>query len=195
MKKGKIIWLNGVSSAGKSTLVRALQRKLPEPYFCIAQDTFTDIIAPWLSGEFNGEEPNRLWFMAVSAMNHTVKLYSDLGYNVIVDHVILKPQDGETDRPLNEGVDLLYEYPVLFVKVTCPLSELNRREKERGDRDIGNAEWQFPILHPQDTYDITVDTYANTTEECADRIISLVGNPGNYKAFKVLKSQISAGEL
>lgn len=82
MEKGRIIWLNGVSSAGKSTLVRALQRKLPNPYFCIAQDTFTDIIAPWLSGEFNGEKPDRLWFMAVSAMNHTVKLYSDLGYKI-----------------------------------------------------------------------------------------------------------------
>lgn len=190
MEKGKIIWLNGVSSAGKSTLVRALQRKLPTPYFCIAQDTFTDIIAPWLSGEFNGEESNKLWHMAVSAMNHTIKLYSDLGYNVIVDHVILKPQDGEIERPLDEGVSLLYEYPVLFVKVTCPLKELKRREIERGDRDIGNAEGQLPILHPKDTYDIVVNTFENTTEECADQIIEFIEKQENMQAFKILKSQL-----
>jgi chloramphenicol 3-O phosphotransferase len=190
MKKGKIIWLNGVSSAGKSTLVRALQRKLPNPYFCIGQDTFTDIIAPWLTGEFNGEKPDRLWFMAVSAMNHTVKLYSDLGYNVIVDHVILKPEDGEIERPLNECVSLLYEYPVLFVKVTCPLHELQRREIERGDREIGNAEWQFPLLHPQDTYDMTVNTFENTTEECADQIIEMIEKQGSIQAFRILKSQL-----
>ena len=51
--------------------------------------------------------------------------------------------------------------PVLFVKATCPLQELQRREIEKGDREIGNAEWQFPLLHPQNTYDITVNTFEN----------------------------------
>lgn len=53
-------------------MVRVLQRKLPKPYFCIALDNFTDVIAPWFSGEFNGEDPDRLWAQAVSAMHHTI---------------------------------------------------------------------------------------------------------------------------
>lgn len=39
-KKGIIIFLNGVSSAGKTTLSLALQQKLIQPYFIISQDIF-----------------------------------------------------------------------------------------------------------------------------------------------------------
>lgn len=184
MKKGTIIFLNGVSSAGKSTLVRALQRKLPEPYFCIGFDTFTDVIAQCVSGEFKGEELDRLWARAVSAMHHTIRLYSDLGNNVIIDHVMLM---GEKSLP--ECVALLHDYPVLLVKVACPLPELQRREKERGDRQIGTAEGQVHLLNPQDTYDIVVDTHANASEECADQIIQRLNQPENFNAFKALGSQ------
>ena len=186
MEKGKIIFLNGVSSAGKSTLVRALHRKLHKPYYCIGMDTFTDVIAPWLlSGEFYGEDPEKLWTQAVSAMHHTIRLYSDLGNNVIVDHVMIV-----REKSLQECVNLLHDYPVIFVKVTCPLAELQKREKERGDRTIGTAEWQIPLLHPQDTYDVIVDTCANSPEECAEQIIKRMEKPENFNAFRKLKSQL-----
>lgn len=70
------------------------------------------------------------------------------------------------------------------------MHELQRREKERGDREIGNAEWQFPILHPQDTYDITVDTFENSAEECTDQIIEMLEKQESMKAFKILKSRL-----
>lgn len=192
MNKGKIIFLNGPGSAGKSTLVRALQRKLPKPYFCIAFDTFTDIISPWFVGEFNGETSENLERQSLSAMHNTIKLYSDLGYNVIVDHVMCKwiMSNGEEYRLLEECVALLYDYPILFIKVICPLHELKKREIERGDRDIGSAEANYNMLYPKDDYDIIVDTYENSTEECADIIIDLIDNPKNYKAFKFLKKQM-----
>jgi len=82
MGKGHIIWLNGVSSSGKSLLTEELQKILSEPYFCIGQDTFTDIIAPCLSGYFNGIDGDSLWYVAVDAMYHTIKTYSDMGLNV-----------------------------------------------------------------------------------------------------------------
>ena len=41
MQKGKIIFLNGVSSSGKSTLAKTLQDRLEEPFYLIANDTFT----------------------------------------------------------------------------------------------------------------------------------------------------------
>ena len=168
MKKGKIIWLNGVSSSEKSTLAIRLQKNLPSPYFCIAMDTFTDVIAPWLSGNFNGIEADDLWYTAVRAMNHTIKLYSDLGLNVIVDHVVLNQDDGKEQLLHDDFVEMLSDYPLILVQVTCGIDELKRREMERGDREIGNAEWQVKKgLYPSEGYAVVVDTSLSSTEECA----------------------------
>lgn len=188
MKKGRIIFMNGVSSAGKTTLALALQESSNEPYYLISQDTFCDM---W-PGKFWGRNPEKMFNHTMSLMYKTIRMFSDLGNNVIVDHVllnneILKSQNNEAT--LKECVEQLYDYPVLFVHVVCPIEELRRREKERGDRDIGNAESQLAYIDPQDTYDITVNTFENTTADCADQILKLLEEPGSMQAFRILKSQ------
>jgi len=85
---------------------------------------------------------------------------------------------------------MLYDYILLFVHVTSPLVELQRREQHRGDRAIALAEEQLAIFCPLDkTYDLTVDTHINTIEECADKIIVLLDYPEKFTAFKTLWSQ------
>ena len=59
-----------------------------------------------------------------------------------------------------------------FVHVKCPLEKLKEREIQRGDRDIGNAEGQFHKLYPDNIYDLVVDTDADSTENCAARVLS-----------------------
>lgn len=175
MEKGHIIWLNGVSSAGKSSLAQELQKILPVPYFCIGQDTFTDIIAPCVSGYFNGIDGDSLWYMAVDAMYHTIKTYSDMGLNVIVDHVVLNQDDGKKQNLFNSCRDTLENYPITFVKVLCSLEELKRREVNRGDRDIGNAEWQIKQgLYPLDCYDVVVDTGEMSLQKCVKNICKTI---------------------
>jgi chloramphenicol 3-O phosphotransferase len=88
-------------------------------------------------------------------------------------------------------VNLLYEYPVLSVLVTCPIEEARRREKERGNRRIGASEQSLKDVDPNVLYDITVDTFNSSKEECADKIIELLDNPANFTAFKTLWSQYS----
>jgi len=115
-------------------------------------------------------------------MFYPIKAFSDIGVSTIIDDVLSK---GDIVG-LKEAVELLHDYPVLFVHVTCPLEELRRREKERGDRDIGQGESQLTDLNPQDTYDITVDT---TKDECVDEIIEALNYPEKFSAFKTLWSQ------
>jgi chloramphenicol 3-O phosphotransferase len=173
MKKGNIVWLNGVSSSGKSTLTIALQKHFLSPYFCIAQDTFTDIIAPCLLENF--VESDTLWYVAVEAMYKTIKLYSDLGLNIIVDHVVINDDDGKEQRLYDDCIKTLSNYPLVLVKVICNIEELKQREFKRGDREAGNAEWQFKQgLYPLDGYSIIVDTSAKSTDECAILIADLV---------------------
>ncbi|MCL2363470.1 MAG: chloramphenicol phosphotransferase CPT family protein [Defluviitaleaceae bacterium] len=190
MDKGKIIFLNGVSSAGKTTLARTLQQKLDEPYYIFNVDMFlgTGIMLPDKFATHDIAGWNFL-LKSLSGMHHTVKLYSDMGMNVIVDHALTNCVLGKDPKALEECIALLNDAPVLFVHVTCPLDELRRREKERGDRQIGQAETQLPILVPQETYDLVVDTYQHTTEECSDKIIKILGCSEKHTAFKTLWAQ------
>jgi chloramphenicol 3-O phosphotransferase len=179
MEKGEIIFLNGVSSSGKSTLAKLLQEKLTELYYWLSIDNFLNPIHE----KFRNSEYRISLRQTLRTMHHTIKLFSDMGVNVIVDHVL------EKQEWLDECVEILHECPVLFVQVTCPVEELWHREKERGDRQIGQAEGQLTELCPQDTYDITVDTFNESTEKCADRIIELLNYPEKHTAFKTLWSQ------
>ena len=83
MHKGKIIYLNGVSGAGKTTLARTLQEKPDEPYFMLNWDYFCNYIAP---KKFWGdcEKGNPKWGEEVHMLMHkTAKAYSDIGVNSI----------------------------------------------------------------------------------------------------------------
>ena len=176
MQKGEIIFLNGVSSAGKTTLAKTLQAQLDKPFYWLSVDAFDSMIPE----KYNNRENISVVLKAVSAMHHTIKNFSDMGLNVIVDHVF------ERQDWMDECVELLHEYHVLFVHVTCPLDELRRREKERGDRKIGQGEAQLSLLNPIETYDVTVDTLNSSKEECADEIIKLLNYPEKFAAFKTL---------
>jgi len=74
--------------------------------------------------------------------------------------------------------------PVTFVKVNCPLHELERRELERGDRTIGQAKSQLTNMDFNTIYDLEVNTYENSTEECAKIIINKMKCENEQNAFK-----------
>ena len=85
---------------------------------------------------------------------------------VIIDHVIT------SERIYTQLTEALKPHELIRVKVTCPPDELLRREKARGDRHPGSAEASCTWLYPKDGYDLTVDTYAVTTAQCADTIFA-----------------------
>ncbi len=98
-----------------------------------------------------------------------------MGLNVIVDHVVLNQDDGKEQNLFDSCINELKFYPIILVKVVCSLEELKRREIRRGDRDIGNAEWQVKQgLYPLDDYDIIVDTSVTSLADCAKSIYKAV---------------------
>jgi chloramphenicol 3-O phosphotransferase len=182
--RGKIIILNGVSSSGKTTMARALQEHLEEPYYWLANDTFCDMC------------PDKFWDQdwvtainqALTAMIYTVRTFSDIGMNVIVDQVFL---NNDTEGQLLEKcIEVLHSYPVTFVRVDCSLEELERREKERSDRDIGQAKSQLQYIHNHHIYDCAIDTSANSVAENIAIVIAAVQNPTQTSAFRQLKQKL-----
>jgi chloramphenicol 3-O-phosphotransferase len=181
-KRGNIIILNGVSSSGKTTLTKALQRAFDEHYFWIANDTFCYMCSEkfW---DIDGEATHN---RAMMAMFHTIKTFSDLGYNVIVDHVFV---DIDTVATLEKCIEILSDYKVYFIRVDCEIYELERREKQRGDRNIGQAKYQLDHIHKHNLYDYTVDTSYGNIAELVDNIKDFVEMEQPI-AFKILYKRL-----
>jgi len=182
--KGNIIILNGVSSAGKTTLTKQLQNAFDENYFWIANDMFCDM--------YSSKHWDANWVKsineALTAMIYSIKTLSDNGMNVIVDQVFL---NNDTEGGLLEkSIRLLHNYPVLFVRVDCNKEELARRERERGDRTIGQAHSQLPLVHNHEIYDVAVDTSKEDSSDIIDKILGKLGKCDDAYAFKKLYDRL-----
>jgi len=166
MKKGRILLLNGPSSAGKTTLAWELQTNAPGYWYWLPFDCFLDAVPSqqWDNDETGG------FRTAYDLYHDCVKVISDQGKDIIIDTVMYSKDS------FLSFVNKFVEYPVIMIKVICSVEELNRREHERGDRDIGLASSQLKHMESQTNYDLIVDTHAHSSEVCARSIIELLTN-------------------
>lgn len=149
---GKIILVNGASSSGKSTLCRALQQALDEPFWHYSIDHLraagvlpTERIR---SGEFAWHDLRPAFF---EGFHRSLPALAGAGNNLVVEHIV---ENGDWMRRL---VQLLQPFDVFFVGVHCPLPELERRELERGDRRIGEARQDYAVAHTFGVYDLEIN--------------------------------------
>lgn len=181
MTGGTIILLNGTSSSGKSSIAQSLQKALPVPYLHVEIDAFLKMLPAEFWGTADRDTQWQVVSMVASGFHRSLAALASAGCNIIADHVLLEP------AWLQECVDLLESGQVIFVGVHCPLEELERREKARGDRGIGAARSQFDKVHAARIYDLEIDTSALTPIECAQRIMAFMQNPPVPGAFAQLQ--------
>lgn len=167
-----IILLNGISSAGKTSIANVLQQTLNEPYFQMSIDAFEDMLPDRYqeAGAFAWEP---LFPKLLAGFHRSIAALADTGNNLLVDHVMVYREGWAST--LADCVAVLEPFAVYFVGVRCSLEEAKRREQARGDRFIGTAERQFPRVHRHNLYDLEVDTTISSPEACAERIRTFVG--------------------
>ena len=163
---GRIILLNGASSSGKSTLARDLQARLDEPFwhFSIDHLNAANVLpeARIRSGEFVWSALRESFF---EGFHRCLPALAEAGNNLVVEHIV------ETAAWRDRLLRLLARFDVFFVGVHCPLPELERRERERGDRRVGEAKVDFETTHALCTYDFEVDATA-VPERNVDAVIA-----------------------
>lgn len=174
-----VILLNGVGSAGKSSIAKALQTITAEPFLHVAMDAFLDMMPARL-----WDHPDGITFETVQqdgkpsvvirsgpvadrllrGMRQSVAAMARQGGNLIVDEVLI--DDGD----MAEYATLLVDIKFRTVGLFAPLDVLEARERARGDRLIGLARWQYDRVHRGKRYDLELDTGEATPMACAERI-------------------------
>jgi chloramphenicol 3-O phosphotransferase len=172
MTPGQIILLNGASSAGKTSLIKILQDQLPEPYLDAGLDRFLWMLPRRYLDRPGWDEVLGLMDHAgpvgkpfISGLHHAIAALSLAGNNVLADHVLVE------SAWVHECARLFAGLPALFVGLRCPLEILELRESQRGDRTLGQARTQFPLVHAHGLYDLEMDTSLSGPAECAAQII------------------------
>ncbi|NUS69246.1 MAG: chloramphenicol phosphotransferase [Ensifer adhaerens] len=162
MQHGRIIFLNGTSSAGKSTLAKALREILPEPFCYYASDQLADAGFRVLRrGMHHGMRGERARFF--DGFHRSIAAFAEAGNDLIVEHIVEEKSWAEDLRTRTAHLD------IFWVGVHAPIEDLERRERERGDRTVGEARFHLKT-HDYCTYDLEVDT-RDPADQVAARIV------------------------
>ena len=161
-RKPDVILLNGPSSAGKSSIAKALQQLL--------LDRGTDAVILSLDDYLQMSANEPIWeddvFAIMPRMCEGIEAALRDGKTVIIDHVIT------SFRIWQALCNAVSESQKKTVLVSCDVETLRRREAERGDRCAGSAEASLQYLYPKTGYDLCVDSSQASPVALAEEIVS-----------------------
>jgi chloramphenicol 3-O phosphotransferase len=176
MESGKIVILNGTSSSGKSSILKALQNLLPEPYLDAGIDKFIWMLPSryldrplWDDVPGKAVEAGAAGHQLIRAMHRSIAEISRAGLNVLADHVLVEPDW------VQDCAEVFHGLPAYLIGIHCPLEILEERERQRRDRTLGQARAQFDRVHLFADYDFEIDTSTASVDVCARQIAEFIG--------------------
>ena len=165
MKNGTVIYLNGVTSSGKTSIAEALRSEDLDFYY-LSDDVFEDNI---INTEYDAPDYWEVLAEAVFLMHKTARLFSQHGKTVVIDSMLL---ENEAFAPHYKRVLEIYEgYPLYMVEVYCPLEVCRQRNLLRGDRHETQSDEQAAVMTQNVRYDLRLDTHLQTAKACAQMLL------------------------
>jgi chloramphenicol 3-O phosphotransferase len=187
VEPGTIVLLNGTASSGKTSICHALQELMPDVWWNAGVDRFLGMLPKryferprWDEVMDEFDRPGEVGRVFMPQMHRAIAALARDGISIVADHVMVEP------AWVVECARLFADLPAWFVGVRCPLDVVVRRERERGDRTLGEAEKQFPLVHRYAIYDFEVDTSAVSAEQAAASIREHIEQGTPPTAFRQL---------
>lgn len=181
-RAGRVILLNGPSSSGKSSVGRAMLPLLADPWFLVPVDGVSGMRSTVHARVLDESAVQQVLARTRRGYHRVVAALASVGNDVIMDYPLSEPWR------LHDLLTVLDGYDVTLVDVRCSPEELERRERQRGDRPEGLARSQTRVFAHGDA-DIVVDTTGRSAEECADEVLRELGSLHGPKAFERLRAQ------
>ena len=178
MKPGKIIFLNGVTSSGKTSIAKAIQDIADEQFYHLSNDMFFPLEWQMIHDKYfdkAGEKAiSKYMSEAIIMMYRFAKVVVEQGINIVIDGM-LEELDGFMEFYSKNNYDILLDifsgYNIFMVEVFCPLDECRRRNIARGDRGENQSHEQNEIMNKTIKYSSLVDTSVDSAYECANKIL------------------------
>ncbi|KQW85188.1 AAA family ATPase [Ensifer sp. T173] len=180
VERAKIIFIHGASSSGKSTLARAVQAQIGEPFWHVSIDHIRDSgtlpTERFRRGDFRWQEYRARFF---EGFHRSLVAYASAGNNLLLEHILEEPGWA------SELAMMLQSFDVFFVALHCELQELVRRETLRADRPIGSATDDFHRIHEGQRYDLQLHS-GQAVEDNAAQLISAWASRRSPSVFEEL---------
>ena len=165
MQKGRIIFINGVTSSGKTSIVEALQERDDIFFYVVANDLFEQMVGE----KYLQQNYWKYLSDVIIMMYHTAKLYSDMRKNVLIDGILVERE--EIKPHYEQLMEILKDNPLDIVEVYCPMEICKNRNFLREDRYEAQSEEQLELMAKNIKYSMKVDTSVYTPAECAEIIV------------------------
>ena len=114
-------------------------------------------------------------------------VWRSLATMLLMDYVFSEPWR------LRDCLTVLSGLRVILVAVRCDLAELERRERQRGDREQGIARAQIDVVHAHGDFDIEVWSDRMDPTRCAAVIAAELPLVGAVTAFDRLRQSSAVG--
>ena len=195
-----IIFINGASSSGKSTIAKSLQHLSPKPLLMMGIDAFLNMMPSKYTG--TREKANEGFQFVMDRDEEgpitrviegpygaqicklapkIIDIMAIDGHDIIVDEVLFE------DEKLCDYVKAVNKHKVYFIGIHCSLAVLSEREVLRGNRALGMGREQIHRVHgPTRFYDLELDTTKKSAFDCAKEILHFIDETPNPEGFKKL---------
>ena len=176
MGKGRILFLYGLTSCGKTTTAELMRQMCKKELFISSNDIFHDMVdGKFFARDFWGEVAR-----TIGAQYVAVRAMAEAGFDVAVDGMLLdlpeyKKYFGMSNLELVRT--LFGPFGLLLVRFDCPLPELRRRNLFRGDRGEFQSEEQARLMTMDPPADLVIDAMTTLPDEAAARILDAAGLP------------------
>ena len=185
---GRIVILNGAPRSGKTSIARAIQRRLDGVWMNLGVDVYRQAVPDWLQPAIGlrpgGERRDieRHLPLLFAGLYESIAAQSRVGLDVVVD---IGHHDAHSEplHILQHSARRLVGLPVLVVGVRCPLPAILARRAaaeagregvyDRAGTDGGIPAsilaWQTQV-HDPGIYDVEVDTGSMSPDACCSKI-------------------------
>lgn len=194
----KIIFLNGSSSA-KEIMKQSndlwfffsidfiVNEWIDKKFICIDSEDHEEWQKNWFFHKYSSDE-NKPSIIAADGPGaqelyrdviDSIALLSKKGRNIIIDEVLM------TQEAFKHYAKNLKEWAIVYlISVQCDLFEAEKREKQRGDRWLGQSRGFLSAYNNVPFYDFIIDTTNINPTVNAGSILEFVSNNPAPKAFK-----------